>query len=424
MDQLLDDPSLMLSLVALFFNLAILGILYPTLKATSRTGQLRFLVRFMVIWNIGDMGSRWGFSSDYVLLHMISEIVLLLGMVTMGAMWPHLAWLSVMVDRKESTRNRLDVYQMVLYIVCIVFLLVGILTRTQERILPYPYHLGVLIFLLACLIWSVARFLGPGLTEAPSLERRSRVMLGIGTSVMFFFILNDLILSIMLMDRIDVAVLLSPIAMAIMGYGFLVKSKYLVSAVLPKGAKVPDDKEAKAPRKAKGMGKEGTRYLLRPGKVYIDLSGGKGLGPDIMMDQVGRGRRGFALTMDPDRFRKRAGLKGLPAARLLKTRDGGSDRRFMELSSDIDLEMMPYMIEEFAFEASLEKDAEGSIVVFDGLNDLFKDAGRKRARKFIRSLHEVVKRSDELRLVLLGSSKGLGKRAKAVGRMGFPIRSD
>jgi len=421
MDPFLDDPSLMVSLVTLLFNLTILGLLYPTLRSTSRTGHLRFLVRFMVIWNIGDMGSRWNFTTDYVVLHMISEIVLLLGMVTAAAMWPHLAWLSAMEDRRESTRNKLDVYQMVLYIMCIVFILIGILTRTDERVLPYPFHLIVLAFFLACLIWSVARFLGPGLTEAPTLERRSRVMLGIGTSVMFFFILNDLILGVLLKDRIDVAILLSPVAMAVIGYGFLVKRKFLVSAALAKKGKV-DERRPKRSRKGKGKG--GTRYLLRPGKLYIDLSGKKGLGPDIMMDQIGRARRGFALSTDPERFIKAYGPKTLPVFRLVPGEDDITNKGDLDLSSNVDLEMMPFMIEEFAFEATMEKDAEGSIVVFDGLDELFEDAGRKRARKFIKRLHKVTKSSKDLRLVLLGSSKGLGKRAKAVGRMGFPIRTD
>jgi len=304
------------------------------------------------------------------------------------------------------------------------FILIGILTRTDVRVLPYPYHLIMLVFFLACLIWSVARFLGPGLTEAPTLEKRSRVMLAIGTSVMFFFILNDLILGILLKDRIDVAILLSPVAMAVMGYGFLVKRKFLVSAALVKKGRDRDGPNSKRSRKGKGMGKEGTRYLLRPGKLYIDLSGRKGLGIDIMMDQVGRGRRGFALSTDPKGFIKTSMLKTLPVFRLVLDEDGKSHNMDMDLSSDVDLEMMPYMIEEFAFEATMEKDAEGSIVVFEGLDELFEDAGRRRAHKFIKNLKKVMRNSEELRLVLLGSSKGLGKRAKNIGRMGFPIRTD
>jgi hypothetical protein len=445
MTSLLDEPTIGLSVLALVANLVILAALYLLLPKTSRTGQLRFVMRFVLIWNFADLGSRWMFDVYHTVLHSVFGVILIIGMSTVAAMWPHLAWLTVLNDRerREKERVRLENYQLVPYVMVIVFLIWGFFARDEGDIMPYPHMLVLQGWFLACLLWSVSRFLRP-VTDPdgiPALEKRSRLMLSIASAIMFFFVLNDLILGLMFGEGLTAAILFSPISAVILSYGYFLKGRFLVGPVPEKKGEEKEKKPKK--KKQKEKEEEGTeeeegaerpkkkkgprsKFLMRPGKTYVDLSGSRRVGAEVMIDQLGMGRLGFVITdRPPDKFRKEAKLKMIPVKRYSFGKEARKALGELDLSSDEEMEMVPFMVKEFAFEASIIKDSEGSVVLLEGVDTLFRICGPKLAKGLLKDLRKVVRGCDELRFVVTGSTRKMGKkRARWIEKLGFGIKID
>lgn len=396
------EPAFMMACISLASNLIVLGTLYPLLPKTSKTGHLRFIVRFAAIWSLGAVGVLWAFINNQRIVMIVSDIVLLLGMVTMSAMWPHLAWL-MSIDEKDTARKRtMDNVQTVLYFVCIFFLLLGILTNTGSRLMPHPYIHIFQVYFLLLLTYSIVQLVGPGWREGPAIDKRSRTLVAAAASLMFLFIVNDLILGIMLGSRIDFTAFLLPIAMALAGYGFVVKRKFLFEATV-------SDIEEQRPR-----------FALRPGKIYYDLTRPKRTGPEVAKAQASRSRLVLMVTnRDANTVRDMSEIDKLPVIRFSSKKAGP---RTLDLSSEEELEMVPWMVRELAFEVGEVKEAEGGLVVLENIHVISKAIGLKATKVLLKGLKDSVGGSKEVRLVLVGSKKGLGKRAKMVERSGFPLR--
>jgi len=413
----LSDPRSILSFVDLAADLTVLAVLYLYLPRTAKTGHARYLLRFAIIWALGDVGTRWSMAQGYedTLLRVVCEVVALVGMVSMSALWTHLAWLTTMDLKGRGGKGTLDIYQLAVYIAAVAFIGVGFAMRSG---LDLRSHTFVIIFdawFMACLAWSIVRFAGPGYDGAPVIERGSRTMLATGTAIMFFLALIDMLQIISGMPDYALASGLQFIPIAVLGWGFLLKAKFIVEPVprpVPKGAK------------AAGGG-----FHLSPGKLYVVLHegpDGKTAALDIMKGQARRGRPMLVITdRKPEHYRKGPNLNDVPVVRYVSEKWDGPGG--IDIMSKDELVMVPWMAEEFALEAwDVDKEGDkstGSAVIVDDAHVLSRVVGKKGTKVLMEGLAKAVKGSDQLRVVVLADKAALGKRANLFVRYGTPLEA-
>ena len=411
-----DDPQMVLSLIGLVVNIALLSILYLLLPKTAKTGHIRYVLRFAIIWSIGNIGLRWSVAagSGYDLIRIVSDVVLLLGMVTMTALWTHLAWLTVLDLKDKKDRKALDNYQLVVYIVAIVLIFLGFATRKGLELMPKPYMMVFQLWFMACLAWSTVRFMGSSYDEAPAIEKRSRELLAAGSTVMFLLLLIDELQAFTGGSDLALASVLGFVPMVLLSYAFFIKRKFIVAPAI-RGT-------------SKGAAALGLGVHLAPGKVYFEATKPSAVGMDTAVDilkaQARRGRPSLVITnKEPAIYRAKRWLGDVPVVRFVS--DEWDDARGLDVTSRKELAMVPLMVKEFALEAwDINKDkAMGSLVIIDGAHVLSKGAGKAGTRALLKGLAKAVKGSDQLRVVLVGDRMALGKRIGLFDRYCAPITS-
>ena len=409
----LDIPWIGLSLTSVLADLALLGVLYWLLPTTTKTSHMRYVVRFALLWALGVVGIEWALANNSgdSPLRLICEIVSLVAMTVMPALWTQLAWTTVVYLKAHKGMTILDNYQTAVYAVAVGFIGVGFAMRKGYELLPQPFMAVFQVWFMVCLAWSAARFMGPGFGSSPVTERRSRALLAAGASVMLVLVLIDLLDALMLKVHTQLAIGLQFVPMVMMGWAFLAKRKYII---------------APAVRKAKGTRTLDQGVRLRPGRLYLELGGqpegGDLSASDILRSQVRQGRPVMLITnKDPTRYRIVPKLSDLPLVHFVPEGAQGQDLTCEEV-----LEMAGNLATEFALEAwvqdpSTKKD-RGSTVVIEGLSMLYKTAGRKGTEAFLKALRKEVKGSDQLRIVLFGDWASLSGVARTLRRYARPIK--
>jgi hypothetical protein len=412
----LDTPWLLLTSISFIVDLTVLGVLYWLLPTTEKTSQLRYVLRFAVLWAIGEMGHQWSVANNLseTVLRIVSEIVSLVAMTLMSALWTQLAWRTVLDIKHHKDLKALDNYQIGIYVGSVAFIGLGFATRRGYELLPQPYMAVFQVWFMACLAWSVARFLGPSYKTLPQVDRKSRILLATGTATMFFFVLIDLLQALTIRVNTELTSGLQFVPMALIGWAFLIKRKYMIAP------------SVKGTKGSKTLG-VGTR--LRPGRVYLELGGRPGgelISPsDILRGQVRQGRPVLLITeKDPKRYRMVPKLRDLPLVHFIP--EGTELSKGSDLTSEEILEMVGYMAKEFALEAWLQDTSankdRGAVVLIDGLSVLFKTAGTKGAKAFLKALREDVRGSDQLCLVLFGDGTTHAGMARTLKKYTRPLR--
>jgi hypothetical protein len=409
-----DEPQMVISLTGLVVNIALLSVLYLLLQKTAKTGHIRYVLRFAIIWSIGNIGLRWSLAagSSYDLIRIVSDVVLLLGMVPMTALWTHLAWLIVLDLKDKKDRKLLDNYQLAVYIVAIVLIFVGFATRKGLELMPEPYMIGFQLWFMACLAWSTVRFMGPAYDEAPAIEKRSRTLLAAGSTVMFLLLLIDVLQAFTGGSDLALASGLQFVPMALLSYAFFIKRKFIVAPAI-RGT-------------SKGAAALGLGVHLAPGKVYFEAdkpsAEGMGTAVDILKAQARRGRPSLVITNKGAAvYRAKRWLEHVPVVRFVS--DEWDDASGLDVTSGEELAMVPLMVKEFALEAwDLNKDKSlGSLVIIDGAHVFSKGAGKAGTRALLKGLAKAVRGSDQLRVVLVGDRMALGKMKGLFERYCAPI---
>ncbi len=408
---------LLLDIISIVADLALLVVLYWLLPTTAKTSHLRYVLRFALLWAIGGLGIQWSVANNMgdTVLKMVSEIVSLVAMVLMSALWTQLAWRTVLDLKDHKDLKALDNYQIAVYVGAVVFIGLGFAMRKGYELLPQPYMAVFQAWFVACLAWSVARFIGPGFGSLPDTERRSRMFLAAGTAIMLLFVLIDLLGAQTLKIRTDLAAGLQFVPMALISWAFLMKRKYVIA---------PSVKE---PKGSRTLG-QGAR--LKPGHVYLeqgDRPGGELMSPsDILRAQVRQGRPVLLVTdKDPQRYRMAPKRHDLPLVHFVP--EGTELSKRSDLTSEEVLDMVGLMAKEFSLEAlmqdtSTDKD-RGALVIIDGLSQIYKTAGKMGTKAFLKALREDVRGSDQLCIVLFGDGTALAGMAKTLKKYTRPLRS-
>jgi hypothetical protein len=418
----LSDPWLLLTIISFASDLAMLSGLYIFLPTTAKTSHLRYVLRFAMIWAIGGIGIQWSIANgqeDSVLM-IVSEIVSLVAMALMPGLWTQLAWRTALDLKDHKVVKTLDNYQVVVYVGALVFIGLGFAFRNGYELLAQPYMAIFQAYFIACLAWSVSRIMGPGYGSSPDIEKRSKTFLAAGTAAMVFFVLIDVLQTLTLKVRTELASGLQFIPMALIGWAFLTKRKYVIA---------PSAKVAKASRTV------GHGAHLRPGRVYLEIGDKPGVEPmspsDILRAQVRQGRPVMLVTnKDPRRYLMVSRLQDLPLVHFVPEGAVGKD-----LDSEEVFEMVGHMAKEFALEAWMQDTSDnkdrGTVVVIDGLSVLYKAAGKDGTKAFLKLLREDVRGSDQLCLVLFGDgsaltglSKTLKKYTRAIGKGKSRVKSN
>jgi len=408
------DPEFLLSMLCLFFNVAVLAVLYIKLPKTEKTSYVRYILRFAIIWALGATGARYAAveSGDLGVIALISELVILLGMVPLSAIWVHLAWQSTLELKDHDGKKAIMRIQLAVYIMAAIFVVLNILQRDGND-LTTP--IGVLMFrgwFLACLGWSTYRFMGPDYDGSPNIERRYRQLLASGSMVMFMLVLIDLLQTLTLRSGPDISTGLNFGPMALLGFAFLSKARFIVPPAQKTGT--PKD------RRTSSGG-----ITLAPGKVHVDLDNQSTMAQDVLRAQTRRGRPALVITYkDPERYRRAPGLSDIPIVRFASKE--WDDPKGLDTTSEDVLEMVPVMIKEFALEAwerdtSSSKDT-GSVVIIDGIHVLARVAGRGPTKSLAKELRKAVRGSDLLRVVLVGDRTSLGSMARAFTKSSRAIK--
>jgi len=411
----LGAPWLLLTIISFVTDLALLGLLYWLLPTTAKTSHLRYVLRFALLWAIGEMGVRWSVANNMgdTVLRIVSEIVSLVAMTLMSAFWVQLAWRTVLDLRHHKDLKALDNYQIAVYVGAVVFIGLGFAMRKGYELLPQPYMAVFQSWFIACLAWSVARIMGPGYGSLPQIEKRSRMFLAAGTGALLFFVLIDLLQALTIMDHTELASALQFVPMALISWAFLMERKYMI---------VPSMRDKKCSRTL------GQGVRLRPGRIYLELSdrpGGDLVSPaDILRAQVRQGRPVMFVTdKDPHRYRMVPKLHDLPLVHFVP--EGNEIPQGMDLTSEEVLEMVGHMAKEFSLEAwmqdtSTNKD-RGALVIIDGISLIYKTAGKKMTKAFFKALREDVRGSDQLCIVLFGEGATMEGMAKTLKKYTRPL---
>jgi len=411
------DPRLILSIVGLAVDLALLAVLYIYLPKTAKTGHARYMLRFAMVWAFGDVGVRWSVAQGYddSVLRIVCEVVALVGMVSMSALWTHLAWLTTMDLEGRKRKDALDIYQLAVYIAAVALIGIGFALRNGLDLGSRTFTVLFDAWFMACVAWSIVRFTGPGYDGAPAIEQRSRQVLAAGTAVMFFLVLIDMLQTITGMPDLALATGLQFVPMAVLSWGFLLKSKFIVEPVpMPV---------------AKGSKAAGGGFHLSPGKLYMVLHEGpegKGMALDLMRGQARRGRPILVFTdRKPLHYQRSPKLGGVPVARYIS--EGWDGPGGIDIISKDELAMVPWMAKEFALESwMVDKEGDrttGSAVIIDDAHVLSRVAGKDGTRNLLKGLAKAVKGSDQLRVVVLADKAALGKRARLFERYGTPLEA-